>query len=653
MPREVFCDLCGGKFFPHSLPHHRKSCQKKVQAQMIECPYCNMGMLRKAAGAKPTGQSAQLRQRLLSDGPRASISKERRGTATTASGRLISQTGSQGAPGRETPPQSQEKKIPGTGATAYSGTSPEAAVLVPCQVCGRTFNMDRIAKHQAVCLKLRKKRPVFQAQKQRLFMEGGSTGTVVGSAVAAPRKARRPGAPQSQPLNSHWREESKSFRQAIRAARGAPPMPRWGGGFGDARRGAPTASRHAQWSSTKKQPITYQTCGVERHRTGGARRMSRKVPLTEANLRSLSESEDEKEPQEEEKSPPIMMILQLCCISAIEGMDAGLLPAVNYALQKDLGLRLTDLSVLTLAQAVAQALAAPIWGVLADRRVVRRKTLLCVGALFQGSSTVMLSWTNGFAFMLVLRIINGAMLASLKPLAIGLVADTTSETNRGKIYGYIQMCVTLGMMAVAMIGTPMSHATILTFQGWRVAFVMIGSFPIFTAFLIKVFMHEARREKTWEPGSKRRGCDGAKEEMRKLGSYFTKPTFLCLVGQGLFGAIPWNAFNYSTMYFQINGLSDTESAALSTMFQLACAIGNVLGGIIGDRMAKRCPNHGRAFTANISVTCGIPCVFLIFMSTHQSFVYYAALLVLMGVSSTWCGVGVNWPILSEILGACK
>ena len=56
-------------------------------------------------------------------------------------------------------------------------------------------------------------------------------------------------------------------------------------------------------------------------------------------------------------------------------------------------------------------------------------------AFCQGSSTVMLSWTNGFAFMLVLRIINGAMLASLKPLAIGLVADTTSETNRGKIYG--------------------------------------------------------------------------------------------------------------------------------------------------------------------------------------------------------------------------
>ena len=161
--------------------------------------------------------------------------------------------------------------------------------------------------------------------------------------------------------------------------------------------------------------------------------------------------------------------------------------------------------------------------------------------------------------MLVLRVINGATLASLLPLAVSLVADSTSETARGKIYGsfdvlgnrdrlkhvetslftfsrghfivtfrwwlsnpwllqgYIQMCVTLGMMAVAMIGTTMSHATILNIQGWRVAIAMIGSFPIFTAILIKVFMHEARREKTWEPGSKRRGCDGAKDEMRKLG----------------------------------------------------------------------------------------------------------------------------------------
>ena len=232
----------------------------------------------------------------------------------------------------------------------------------------------------------------------------------------------------------------------------------------------------------------------------------------------------------------------------------GLLPAVNLALQRDLGLRLTDLSVMTLAQSVAQALAAPVWGVLADRRVVRRKTLLALGALLQGGCTIALAFVDGFTAMMILRVFNGCMLASLKPLCVGLVADTTSETSRGRVYGYLQLCVTLGMMAAAMIGTPMSHRTIIglpffasgdfgkflalrkllsfsvsnrniflqnfakcRLQGWRVAFILIGGFATFTAFLIKVFMHEARREKTWEPGSKKRGCDGFKEEMRKLG----------------------------------------------------------------------------------------------------------------------------------------
>ena len=40
--------------------------------------------------------------------------------------------------------------------------------------------MDRIAKHQAVCLKLRKKRPVFQAQRQRVFLEAGRLGVSPG-----------------------------------------------------------------------------------------------------------------------------------------------------------------------------------------------------------------------------------------------------------------------------------------------------------------------------------------------------------------------------------------------------------------------------------------------------------------------------------------
>ena len=77
-----------------------------------------------------------------------------------------------------------------------------------------------------------------------------------------------------------------------------------------------------------------------------------------------------------------------------------------------------------------------------------------------------------------------------------------------------------------------------------------------------------------------------------------------------------------------------------------------LAGYIGDALARRCPLHGRAFTANMSVSLGIPCVFLIYMTQppeEWQFTWYLILLMLMGLTATWCLTGVNLPLLSEIV----
>ncbi|CAE7208078.1 ZC2HC1B [Symbiodinium pilosum] len=93
------------------------------------------------------------------------------------------------------------------------GMGPDAA-LFPCQVCGRTFSADRVHKHQAICLKVRKKRPVFRAEKQRVFMEGGSGGSVAGTALQSTSHHARLGARKalrtfsSASLNTKWREQS-------------------------------------------------------------------------------------------------------------------------------------------------------------------------------------------------------------------------------------------------------------------------------------------------------------------------------------------------------------------------------------------------------------------------------------------------------------
>lgn len=67
-------------------------------------------------------------------------------------------------------------KISGGGKKSYAnGTVPDDVDdytnqnLVPCKVCGRNFNSDRVQKHQAACQKVAKRKPkVFDMKKQRL-----------------------------------------------------------------------------------------------------------------------------------------------------------------------------------------------------------------------------------------------------------------------------------------------------------------------------------------------------------------------------------------------------------------------------------------------------------------------------------------------------
>ena len=64
--------------------------------------------------------------------------------------------------------------------------------------------------------------------------------------------------------------------------------------------------------------------------------------------------------------------------------------------------------------------------------------------------------------------------------------------------------------------------------------------------------------------------------------------------------MPWNAVGYFTMWLQTLGFSDMPAAALTALFWGGTALGNLLGGIVGDLLAKRLPNVGRQLTCQVS-----------------------------------------------------
>ena len=98
------------------------------------------------------------------------------------------------------------------------------------------------------------------------------------------------------------------------------------------------------------------------------------------------------------------------------------------------------------------------------------------------------------------------------------------------------------------------------------------------------------------------------------------------------------------------------AAVASAAGAIFCCLsqGALLGGAVGDRMAKRLPNNGRILTAQISVFCGIPLTWLLLKGLPSSSlaatpVAYGVVMFVMGLTCTWAGAGCNSPIFAEIV----
>ncbi|XP_053238059.1 zinc finger C2HC domain-containing protein 1B [Podarcis raffonei] len=95
--------------------------------------------------------------------------------------------------------------IPGNKAGAVDGSSQN---LLSCEICGRHFTQDALARHEPICRKVfNKKRKPFNSLKQRL------QGTDI------PTVKRKPPLKSQTERKSNWRQQHEDFINAIRSAK--------------------------------------------------------------------------------------------------------------------------------------------------------------------------------------------------------------------------------------------------------------------------------------------------------------------------------------------------------------------------------------------------------------------------------------------------
>ena len=320
------------------------------------------------------------------------------------------------------------------------------------------------------------------------------------------------------------------------------------------------------------------------------------------------------------------------------------------------------LGAITTARALLQAVSSPLWGWLADR--YSRKLILGIGCMVWGVFTVIFGFLNGFLSMFFIRALTGLGLAVIFPTAQSLIADFFPKNKRGQAFGMLGLTTVLGsivgtLFATLLGGSEENPVIIGGIYGWRIVFWAIGGFSILLAILIWIFGKDPRRGVAEEiqiryekKGEKHRTTW---QDYKKI---LTNKTFVMIVLQGIAGTIPWNSILFIVFWLEEIQIEPFLAGISFAMVAIGAAFGNLFGGFLGDKAAKKFPDKGRIMVAQISVFSGIPMMFLIFfivpryvlpsLSTSGILGLFVVLGIITGFLISWSAPATNNPIMSEL-----
>lgn len=124
-----------------------------------------------------------------------------------------------------------------------------------------------------------------------------------------------------------------------------------------------------------------------------------------------------------------------------------------------------------------------------------------------------------------------------------------------------------------------------------------------------------------------------------------------LCSQGISGIVPWSALNFMTMFLQYCNMSDVEAAIITASLLLGGLVAGPIGGLVGDALHAKYPNHGRPFVGQFAMIFRLPLVIVAFVVIPFEQSSFAALLIIsicLGLFSI-AGVAVNRPIMADVV----
>ena len=172
-------------------------------------------------------------------------------------------------------------------------------------------------------------------------------------------------------------------------------------------------------------------------------------------------------------------------------LSLQVLPAVYLAMGASLAATPAQLGAITLARALAQAVASPLAGALGDS--CDRVRLVAAGCGLWATCTAGIALAGSLPLMLPLAALNGVGLALAIPCVQSIVADAVPAPARGSAFGVVGTAAGLGGMAAAWGATAAARASLFGgVPGWRVAFAAVAALSAGTGLAVLAFAEDPR-----------------------------------------------------------------------------------------------------------------------------------------------------------------
>ncbi|XP_072980552.1 uncharacterized protein [Typha angustifolia] len=340
--------------------------------------------------------------------------------------------------------------------------------------------------------------------------------------------------------------------------------------------------------------------------------------------------------------------------SIMERADESLLPAVYNEVGAALHTTPMGLGSLTLFRSFVQATCYPIAAYMAVR--YNRAHVISLGAFLWAAATFLVALSNTFFQVAIARALNGVGLALVTPAILSLVADSTDDRTRGSAFGWLQLTGNFGSIIGGFFSLLLASTSFMGIAGWRVAFHIVAFISVFVGILVRLFAVDPHFPDNEGPSTEhipyKSALEEAKDLIKEAKAVMKIPSFQIIVAQGVTGSFPWSALSFAPMWLELVGFSHRGTGVLMGMFIVASSIGGLLGGKMGDFLAKRFPNSGRIVLSQISSASAIPLaaiLMLVLPDEPSTAFWHAFVMFIMGLSISWNAPATNNPIFAEIV----